>query len=166
MEFIRGFIYPVLILSSLGYSATLTLQVEREAGQFSGKRARSASKQELLEEHLPRQIEALRVLQRTFQATIDAQKERDPLSAFKAACSLANLQTLIASTQDVLSCLRAGEQSRVSIAIGAAPAVKQGIDQLIGSLDAAGIDCSPLKGLSLSFQEITRDIPNPDLPAE
>lgn len=166
MKFIRGFIYPVLILSSLGYSATLTLQVEREDGQFSGKRARYASKQELLEEHLPRQIEALRALQRTFQATIDAQKERDPLSAFKAACSLANLQTLIASTQDVLSCLRAGEQSRVSIAIGAAPAIKQGIDQLIGYLDATGIDCSTLKGLSLGFQEITRDIPNPILPAE
>ena len=91
MRFIRGFIYPALVLSSLGYSATLTLQSERDAAdQFSSKRARSASKQERLMEYLPAQIEALQALQRTFQVTIDAQREQNPLVAFKAACSESN----------------------------------------------------------------------------
>jgi hypothetical protein len=166
MNFIKSFIYPALILSSVGYSATLTLQVESDAQQLSSKRLKFVSRQELLINHLPLQIEALKSLQGTFQANMDAQREQNPLEAFKAACSLANLQTLIASTQDVLSCIQAEDPTSVSIGTGAAPAIKQGIDQLIGYLDTAGVDCLSLKGLAESFQEITGDITNPDFPVD
>lgn len=167
MKFIKGFIYSALILSSFCSSATLTLQEECNVGRLlPSKRPMPASKQELLEDHLPQQIAALRILQGTFQAVIDAQMEQNQLEAFKAACSLASLQTLIASTQDVLWCLKSGEESRVIIGVGSTPAIKQGIDQLIVYLDAAGVGCDHLKGLARGFQEITRDIPNPDLPAE
>jgi len=166
MKIVKSFIYPVLILSSVGYSAALTLQGESAVHESPGKRIKSLSKQELLIEHLPLQIRALQSLQGTFQSTIDDQKERNPLEAFKAACSLANIQTLIASTGDVLKCLQAGDQSNVMIGIGAAPAVKQEIDQLIVYLDAAGVACDSLKKLARPFQEITSDIYNPDLPTD
>lgn len=166
MNFIKSFIYPALILSSVGYSTTLTLEAESNGQQLSNKRQKFVSRQELLINHLPLQIEALRALQGTFQANIDTQREQNPLEAFKAACSLANLQTLIASTQDVLNCIQAEDPTRISIGIGAAPAIKQGIDQLIGHLDTAGIDCYSLKRLAEDFQKITRDIPNPDFPVD
>lgn len=165
MKFIRGFIYSMLVLSAFGYSATLTLQSGCEADQAFGKRVRPMSKQDLLTEHLPQQIVALSDVQRAFQVTIDAERERNPLRAFNAACSLATIQALTASVQDVLTCLQMGGQS-ASIAIGATPAVQQGIAQLIMHLDTAGIASDPLKRLSLGFQEITRDIPNPELPGE
>lgn len=166
MKFVKNFICSVLILSSAGYSATLTLQGESAVHESLDKKVRSATKQELLIEHLPLQIRALQSLQGVFQAIIDVQKVDNPVEAFKAACSLANLQTLIASTGDVLHCLQAGEQSKVLIGIGAAPALKQKIDQLIIYLDAAGVACDSLKRLAGPFQEITGDIYNPDLPTD
>jgi hypothetical protein len=168
MSFIKNFICSALILSSAGYASTLTLQVESDEQQLSSKRLKPSyeqvffDNQDYLKKHLPLQVKALETLQKTFQTTIDAQKEQNPLEAFKAACSLANLQTLIGSTQDILSCIQAEDSTMVSIGIGAAPAVKQGIDQLIMYLNDA-VDCSHLKELSKVFQEITRDICNPEI---
>jgi uncharacterized UPF0146 family protein len=95
---------------------------------------------------------------------MDAQKEINPVEAFKAACSLANLQMLIASTRDVLACLLSREESRVSIGVGATPAIKGKIDQLVVYLEAAGVGCNRLKDLAQGFKEITADIFNPKLP--
>lgn len=167
MKFVRGFIYPALILSAAGYSATLTMQVESDTARSTSKRQREVSKQELLEEHLPLQISALQSIQGTFKAIMDAQRERDQIAAFGAACSWTSVQQVIADIQYVLNCLRAvGDQTKIGIGVGAAPAVQQEINKLIGYLDAAGVACDPLKGLAPGFQAITADIPNPPLLAQ
>lgn len=168
MSFIKHFICYTLILSSSGDTSTLILQVDGDEQQFPSKRRKPNyeqvffNKKDYLKEHLPLQVKALETLQRTFQITIDAKKEQNPLEAFKVACSLANLQTLVSSTQDILNCIQAEDSAMVSIGIGAAPAVKQNIDQLIMYLNDT-VDCSDLKELSKIFQKITRDIYNPEL---
>lgn len=168
MSFIKYFFCSTLILSSAGYTSTLILQVDADEQQLPSKRLKPCyeqvffDKQDYLKEHLPLQVKALEALQRTFQTTIDAKKEQSPLEAFKAACSLANVQTIIGSTQDILSCIQSEDSTIVSIGIGAAPAVKQDIDQLIMYLNDT-VDCSDLKKLSKVFQEITRNIYNPEL---
>ncbi len=123
--------------------------------------ARLRRKSGLLEKHLPLEIDAMRSVQRIFQGVIDSQRIKDPLAAFTAACSLTNIQTIISSAEDVLKCLKAADASVVSIGVGASPAIKQNIDQYIGYLDEASVDCTQLKALAPEFQEITGDIPNP-----
>lgn len=70
-------------------------------------------------------------------------------------CSLFTgyIQTIICSTQDIiLTCIQR-LNTMVSIGIGAAPAVKQDIDQIIMYLNDT-IDCRDNR-LSTVFQEIT-----------
>ena len=169
--------YPALLLFSLCMSldvfgATVTLtsvsSVEEEKGDWHSRRLciEVPNKREILVDHLPRQIAALKTLEGTFQSTMDSQRESNPLAAFRAACSVANLQSLRASIQDILSCLqKTSEPNMVSIGIGATPAVQTEIDRLIGYLDDARVACDPLKVLAVDFKKITGDIPNPDFPA-
>ena len=155
-----------LSLDAFGATAVLT-SLEEEKGDVQPKRARIElpSKREILVDHLPRQIFALKTLEGTFQSTMNSQRESNPLEAFRAACSIANLQALRASIQDVLSCLqKTSEPNMVSIGIGATPAIQTEIDRLIGYLDDAREACDPLKVLAVDFKKITGDIPNPNFP--
>lgn len=171
--------YPALLLLPLvmsleafgatAVSASQAVTVLESSGVVPPKRTRSAEvpgKRELLLEHLPLQVEAVQKLQGTFRSSIDSQRESNPLEAFRAACALANLQTFSASIQDVLSCLRSADQAMVYIGIGAAPALKHGIDQIVVYLSEAGVPCDPFKKLAQEFQKITGDIPNPEFPAD
>lgn len=166
--------YPAFLLFSVcmslgafGATATLT-SLEEGKEDRPPKRAcvRVQIKQELLLEHLPRQIEFLKTLQEKFKVTMDSQREVNQLAAFKAACSIANLQSFSASIQDVITCLRDENPDFVSIGVGASPALKQDIDQFISDLDEAGMPSDSFKSLAEEFQKIIGDIPNPEFPAD
>lgn len=166
--------YPALLLfcacmSLDAFGATVTLtslsSVEEERRGWHSERLpiEAPNKREILVDHLPQQIVALKTLEETFQSTLDSYREINPLVAFRAACSLANLQALRSSVQDVLSCLqKTSEPNTVSIGIRATPAVQKEIDRLIGYLDDAEVACDPLKALAVNFKKITGDIDNPE----
>ena len=162
----------VMSLEALGataVSASQTVTILESGGVVPPKRARSAQvvgKRELLLEHLPLQIEAVQKLQGKFQSEIDSQRETNQLAAFRAACGLANLQSFSAAIQDVLSCLRSADQSMVYIGIGAAPALKPGMDQIVVYLGESGGQIDSFKALAAEFQKIIGDIPNPEFPAD
>ncbi len=124
------------------------------------------SKKDLLLAHLPLQIEAVQKLQGKFQSEIDSQRGTNQLAAFRAACGLANLQSFSSSIKDVLSCLRSADQSMVYIGIGAAPALKPGMDQILVYLGESGGQLDSFKALAAEFQKIIGDIPNPEFPAD
>ena len=130
-------------------------------------RERLQYKSKLLMGSLPKIQGALSVLQGTYQSIIDNQKGIDQLAAFKAACSLANLQALSSSVQDIIYCLKTEDNDDIiSIGVGASPGIKQEIDQLIICLDETHQDSSALKSLAVELQKITGDIPNPEFPAD
>jgi hypothetical protein len=126
-------------------------------------RERILRKSQSLKELLPLEIDAIRTVQIIFQGIVDSKREREPLEAFRAACSLTNLQPIVSSTEAVLSCLKSEDMSVVSIGVGASPSIEQNISQLIVHLEGIGMDCSRLKEISILFKEITKDISNPSV---
>lgn len=113
---------------------------------------------------LPQEIEALETVKTTVRNMVDFQRTQDPIAAFKLASFFSNIQLLISSTEDVLQCLNSTDNSIESIGVGASPAIKQQLDQLITYLDAAHVNCNSLKLLVPRFQEIVADIRNYNFP--
>ncbi len=123
-------------------------------------------KRELLVEHLPLQIDALRFVQEKFREEMEAQKMIDMVKALQVAATITSIQTLITNVQSALMCIQSQNKDHISIGIGASPAVKEKIDEFIGYLDDANVPCGSLKNLKSAFQEIITDIPNPELPID
>ena len=113
---------------------------------------------------MSQEIEALETVKTTLRYIVDERRTQDPLGAFKLACFLSNIQFLISSAEDVLKCLNSTDNRIESIGVGALPALNQQLDQLIPSLDEAGIDCVWLKSIVPHFQAIVTDLPNYDFP--